>query len=315
MGTIIINDSVEINMKTKLLFALIAVAVFGETLIAGIVEEAHNTSKQGNDTQAFKLYKEACNDGDAESCWSLGVSYKSGKGVKQDYIKAVELYQKSCDMGDATGCWSLGRSYHFGEGVKQDKSKAEKLYQKACNMGDAQGCVDLGIMYHGEGVKQDHDKAAKFYERACDLEESDSCFFVGDMYGLGLGAKKDYDKAFKLIKKGCNSYFRAECAEIYQKECELEDKSKCVEMYYDSGVSIGISPEEVKHFQKLCDKGNAPRCMALGYIYKWGKVISDGEFYNKDYIKSERYYRKACDLHFLRSCYEYAELKDKKGKE
>jgi len=56
--------------------------------------------------------------------------YAEGKGVKQDYFKAVELFQKACDGGDAAGCYNLGIMYMNGQGVKQDYSKAKKLLVK-----------------------------------------------------------------------------------------------------------------------------------------------------------------------------------------
>ncbi len=46
----------------------------------------------------------ACHYGLAISCSSLGLSYASGKGVKQDYVKAKEFFGKACDGGIEDGC-------------------------------------------------------------------------------------------------------------------------------------------------------------------------------------------------------------------
>jgi hypothetical protein len=55
----------------------------------------------------------------------------------------MTLYQKACDGGDAQGCFNLGVMYENGRGVTKDQAKAAQLYQKACDGGDAQGCENL----------------------------------------------------------------------------------------------------------------------------------------------------------------------------
>lgn len=67
----------------------------------------------------------------------IGAMYNNGRGVNQNYQKAVELYQKGADLGDAGACYNLGHMYQHGQGVNQDYQKAVELYQKACDVGDA----------------------------------------------------------------------------------------------------------------------------------------------------------------------------------
>ena len=66
--------------------------------------------------------------------------YDNGKGVKQDYFKAVELFRKACNGGESMGCNNLGVMYEDGKGVKQDYFKAKELFGKACDMKEAKGC-------------------------------------------------------------------------------------------------------------------------------------------------------------------------------
>ena len=57
--------------------------------------------------------------------------YKDGnKGIKQDYFKAAELYQIACNKDDAGGCSRLGVLYRKGLGVKQDYDKARHFFSK-----------------------------------------------------------------------------------------------------------------------------------------------------------------------------------------
>ena len=57
---------------------------------------------------------------------------------KGDYQKAAQLYQKACDSGNAEGCYNLGVSYENG----QSFSTAKQYYGKACDLGLQLGCDD-----------------------------------------------------------------------------------------------------------------------------------------------------------------------------
>ena len=57
-----------------------------------------------NYKEAFKYYKLACDNGEYQSCYNLGVLYANGKGVRQSYSMAKEYYGKACDLGDQKGC-------------------------------------------------------------------------------------------------------------------------------------------------------------------------------------------------------------------
>ena len=90
--------------------------------------------------------KKACDKGNAKGCSGLGLMYSNGRGVKQDYFKAVEFYTKGCYEGNARGCTNLGVMYYNAQGVKKDYFKAKKLFSKACDGGYAQGCKYYSIL-------------------------------------------------------------------------------------------------------------------------------------------------------------------------
>ena len=130
----------------------------------------------GDIYNAIQDYKKACDLGHAGGCNNLGVLYKNGQGVRQDYAKASELFQKACNLGHARGCFNLGVSYNDGLGVRQDYKKANELYQKACDLGEGGGCNNLGVLYaKGQGVRQDKSIAKDYYGKACDMGEQIGC--------------------------------------------------------------------------------------------------------------------------------------------
>ena len=72
--------------------------------------------------------------------------YELGKGVKQDYAKAMELYLKSAERGDkiaAPGMIAAGRLYEKGLGAAKDLAKAKAYYQQALSAGDGAAAEDI----------------------------------------------------------------------------------------------------------------------------------------------------------------------------
>lgn len=83
--------------------------------------------------------------------------YDNGRGVPQDYAKALKWYRLAAEQGHAFAPYNLGVMYERGEGVPQDYGKAVKWYRKAAEQGDASAQNNLGIMYrNGKGVPQDN---------------------------------------------------------------------------------------------------------------------------------------------------------------
>jgi len=66
----------------------------------------------------------------------LGDAYFYGKGVKQDYIKAVEYYYKAAQKGYVQAQINLGYCYQTGHGIKQNYDKANEWYCKTIGKKD-----------------------------------------------------------------------------------------------------------------------------------------------------------------------------------
>jgi hypothetical protein len=111
--------------------------VFVEDNYAVKREEAHKAEEIPSDIysdKAEEYYKKAL-DGDAISQFNLGYCYDIGRGVAQDYSKAVYWYTKSAEQGNKDAQNNLGACYKNGRGVAQDYSKAVYWYTKAADQG------------------------------------------------------------------------------------------------------------------------------------------------------------------------------------
>ena len=89
--------------KFSKLAGFLSIAIIGSSLLTiGCSKELEqckvNYSKY-NYSEAFKFCSVAAEQGDASSQFNLGLLYANGRGVKQDYFKAVEWYQKAAEQG------------------------------------------------------------------------------------------------------------------------------------------------------------------------------------------------------------------------
>lgn len=83
------------------------------------------------------------------ACFVLGKAYLkgrgvfgAGKGVGQNYQKALSAFERSCAVDFADSCALAGYLYLRGKGTRQSTAKARELYGKACDLGH-QGACDL----------------------------------------------------------------------------------------------------------------------------------------------------------------------------
>ena len=70
--------------------------------------------------------------------------YELGRGISQDYVKAVEWCRKSAEQGYVYAQYNLGRMYEIGRGVWPNSAKAVEWYQKAAEQGNSKAQHTFG---------------------------------------------------------------------------------------------------------------------------------------------------------------------------
>lgn len=94
---------------------------------------------------------------DANALYNLGWHYNEGKGISQDYQKALYYYRQAADLGNKAACNNLGSYYEYGNGGRVDKYKALKYYKKACDLGDEDGCENYELLKEEMGITNEDD--------------------------------------------------------------------------------------------------------------------------------------------------------------
>ena len=63
----------------------------------------------------------------------IGLTYRQGLGVRQDFAQALIWFRKAADQGDELAQFFLGVMYRDGNGVPQDKAQALVWYHKSAD--------------------------------------------------------------------------------------------------------------------------------------------------------------------------------------
>lgn len=171
----------------------------------GMFSQAAQLTQQGNYSEAEKIYKKLLNgsspqraatmlgtiaeeqrkypeaikwyekSGDSIARFNLAAMYLEGKGVEQDYDKAVKLYLPLVQENFPYAKHYLGRLYLEGLGVPLDVNKAIQLLTEASDVVDKAG-YDLGQIYkEGYKVPISSEKSSKFFRKSCKLGYQLAC--------------------------------------------------------------------------------------------------------------------------------------------
>ena len=90
-----------------------------------------------------------------------------GRGVSQDFSKALHWYKKSAGNGNTVAQYNLGVLFMDGRGTAVENKTAISWWQKAANQGLLQAQKNLGIAYwRGDGVSKDLIKARMWLDIA-----------------------------------------------------------------------------------------------------------------------------------------------------
>ena len=160
----------------------------------------NHTPGAGDSTLAI-LYRRA-EAGDSSAMVDLGMNYAYGRGVPEDYQKAVSWLRKASDAGDAAGMNNMGVMYANGYGVPKDYQQAAAWYRKAAEAGYVLAMANLGSMYeNGKGVPRDSQQALAWYRKAAQAGSTSAMYDLGVMYENGDGVVKNQQQALEWYRK------------------------------------------------------------------------------------------------------------------
>ena len=91
--------------------------------------------ERGDFAIALREFTPLAEQGDADAQSNLGLMYRRGQGVPQDYKTAVKWYRLAAEQGNALAQTNLGTMFFLGEGVIQDNVYAHMWWNIAASFG------------------------------------------------------------------------------------------------------------------------------------------------------------------------------------
>ena len=121
----------------RLLTVLVIIVSIGTAGVVYAQDFGKGIRAYGNSdfVTAFKECKVLADQGHVDAQYNLGLMYKNGQGVLQDYGAAVKWYRKAAERGYASAQINLGLMYYDGEGVSQDTIAAHMWWNIAAANG------------------------------------------------------------------------------------------------------------------------------------------------------------------------------------
>ncbi|MCL2356460.1 MAG: sel1 repeat family protein [Defluviitaleaceae bacterium] len=145
----------------------------------------------------------------------LGIMYYSGKGVEQNYKKAIEWYEKAAAESNSYALSNLGYCYFYGRDVPVDYEKAYSYFSQAAFWENPNAMYKLGDMYYdGLFVGEDKDAAFFWYSEAHNITESGDYdeqpnieYRLGKCWLYGHGTEKNTLTALNFLQKSEINFF------------------------------------------------------------------------------------------------------------
>jgi TPR repeat protein len=96
--------------------------------IAGALEDGIAAALRGDNAIAYQLLRPLADQGTVKAQYYLGSVYYGS----QRYTDAARWYRNAADQGDPAAQNNLGIMYKDGQGVPQDYAEALRLFSKGC---------------------------------------------------------------------------------------------------------------------------------------------------------------------------------------
>lgn len=165
------------------------------------MENARTAYFEGDFMTALSTWRPKAEEGDARAQNNLGILYRNGEGLVQDFDQARAWLLRSAAQGHAQAQYNLGVMYDYGYGVLQNYPEALRWYQQAAALENADAQYSLGVFYaEGRGVGQSLAEAAHWYAQAAQRGHANAQNILARMYVEGDGVPQDKDEALRLFR-------------------------------------------------------------------------------------------------------------------
>lgn len=167
--------------------------------VLGSLYQAGSSAVSKDSAEAFKWFKKAAEQGDAEAQFGLGVMFANGNGTPQDYAMAARWFIKAAEQGNTAPNFYLGLLYENGLGVTKNYAEAVKWYTKAAGMPELVGLKFDLATGGGKEIRPPENNAQviRDFSMTPDQAQSDAAYNLGMMSWNGRGVPVNHVEAYK----------------------------------------------------------------------------------------------------------------------
>ena len=186
---------------------------------------SRNAQKALQDVLATKKYMKEAAEGKPEAQYHAGLAYL--KNPTPDYMqRALDLLNSSAKQNYAPALFSLAEIYETGRGVQQDYDKAIELYRKASAQKNSEADTRLGRIFYN--VKRDYATARRYFVAPAKLGDPEAEYYIGLMFELGQVTAKNYGQALEWYKKAANQGYDKAIEGIARVTAERERSKRSI---------------------------------------------------------------------------------------
>ena len=257
-----------------------------------------------DDTEAASWFEKAIEKGSVSAITWLGWMYGIGKGVTQDYEKAIELYKQAADAGEDEVMNFLGFIYEYGQYDQEiNLEEALKWYKLAAekNQDGAQESVarvEQALQKKTETERSTEKTAEQYYEEGNYEEALTAYREAGDTENVERILQAIFDLA-ENYKDGKNGVEKNEEEAIRYYELVAEDESSSEINVEQSCFYLGYlmtrnetdedDSEAAAWYEKAIEKGMTEARFNLAAMYEEGQGVA------QDYEKAISLYTQQAD--------------------
>ena len=279
-----------------------------------IYEQALNYEIHMDRAKAFALYCQAADMGYPLAMMKMGDCYYYGRGVVQDYSRALAWYQKAAENGVTEACAKIDdvkETYlkkmqdlkmnlsliEYYQLVQQDADNGNALAVSMLNNLSAQESNKIALAYISSEGTKDYEQAVKWFRKAADQGVDEAQYNLGLCYYAGLGVTQNYTSAVEYFRKA------AEQGNVKS----ITYLGNC----YEKGLGVKANfRKAVSYYQQAAANGYAEAQYQLGlcYVGRWGELdripafkADVGTFRNE--YKAVSWFREAADQGHVKAQY------------
>ncbi|MCL4464094.1 MAG: relaxase MobL, partial [Firmicutes bacterium] len=224
-----------------------------------------------NFSEAYRLFMEEAEIGNALAMYDLGWMHMDGLGVEMNLDAGQDWYAKALiaflevesNKSSPYIQYRIGKMHNAGLGTPQNYSEAADWFHMAVAKNHKYAQYSLaGLYYHGHGVEQCYETAFDLYRKSAAQKNPYASYELAKMHRDGVGTDKSIEKADEHFQKAFTGFLDLEAQ---SKDDKLQYRLGQM-LYTGTGTEKDI-PVAIEYLEKSAKLGNVNAQYMLSKIY------------------------------------------------